>query len=76
MDCILNQITSEMNQNLAWEVTKKEMRNAAFQMGGGGSWMKKAYDRVEWNFLLEVLAQKGFSATWIGWIRECISTVS
>lgn len=38
--------------------------------------MQKVYDRVEWDFLLEVLMHKGFSPRWIGWIKQCISTVS
>ena len=38
--------------------------------------MEKAYDRVEWDFLLRCLHQLGFHKTWIHWIRECISTVS
>ena len=38
--------------------------------------MKKAYDRIEWDFLLNCLQQLGFHDKWIQWIAECISTVS
>jgi len=38
--------------------------------------MEKAYDRLEWDFLLSCLKQLGFHDTWIQWIKECISTVS
>lgn len=44
--------------------------------------MHKAYNQVEWIFLLEVLARKVFIPTWIiwnkeyRWTKECISTVS
>jgi len=38
--------------------------------------MEKAYDRIEWDFLLSCLQQLGFHDTWIRWIQECISTVS
>ena len=38
--------------------------------------MEKAYDRVEWPFLFEVLRQLGFHQQWINWIKECVTTVS
>jgi len=38
--------------------------------------MEKAYDRIEWDFLLACLRQLGFDEIWIKWISECISTVS
>ena len=38
--------------------------------------MSKAYDRVEWKFLLEIMDRMGFHFKWIGWILECISSVS
>ena len=38
--------------------------------------MNKAYDRVNWNFLLRVLNAYGFPSHWVRLIRECISTVT
>jgi len=38
--------------------------------------MEKAYDRVEWPFLFEALCKLGFHPTWIGWIKECVTTAS
>jgi len=35
---------------------------------------EKAYDKVDWNFLEEVLHRKGFSHTWIQWIKPCLDT--
>lgn len=38
--------------------------------------MEKAYDRMEWHFILRVLRCFGFSEVWVGWIEQCISIVS
>ena len=38
--------------------------------------IEKAYDNVNWNFLLAILRKMGFSERWIGCIRWCISTMS
>jgi hypothetical protein len=33
---------------------------------------EKAYDRVCWDFLFEVLQSRGFDQTWIGWIEKIV----
>jgi hypothetical protein len=38
--------------------------------------MEKAFDRMEWTFLLAILKKLGFNSTWISWIRVFISTPS
>ncbi|CAN0875023.1 LINE-1 retrotransposable element ORF2 protein, partial [Linum grandiflorum] len=38
--------------------------------------MEKAYDRIEWDFLFEMLRKLGFHRSFISWIQACITTVS
>jgi len=33
---------------------------------------EKAYDRVCWDFLFEVLQSRGFNQIWIGWIEKIV----
>ncbi|KAH0709195.1 hypothetical protein KY284_010622 [Solanum tuberosum] len=37
--------------------------------------IEKAYDHVNWSFLLKILRDMGFENKWINWIKVCISTV-
>ncbi|KAL6331818.1 hypothetical protein AAG906_020162 [Vitis piasezkii] len=38
--------------------------------------LEKAYDHINWNFLLFVLQSMGFGEKWTGWISWCISTAT
>ena len=38
--------------------------------------MKKAFDNMGWNLILNIMQNFGFHATWILWIKACISTTS
>ncbi|GAU39501.1 hypothetical protein TSUD_68650 [Trifolium subterraneum] len=37
--------------------------------------ISKAYDRIDWEFLKEMMIKMGFSQKWIGWIMLCVETV-
>ena len=37
--------------------------------------LAKAYDRVDWSYLRQVLVKPGFHRTWVQWIMECVTTV-
>jgi len=38
--------------------------------------IKKAYDRLEWDFIKKCLHKFGFHTRWIQWLMECIKSVS
>ncbi|KAL2225433.1 UNVERIFIED_CONTAM: hypothetical protein Sindi_3020400 [Sesamum indicum] len=38
--------------------------------------IRKAYDTVEWDFLIAVMEMFGFPTTFVKWIEECVSTPS
>ena len=38
--------------------------------------MSKAYDRLEWIFLQWIMEKMGFHPRWVGWIMECIKSVT
>ena len=38
--------------------------------------IEKAYDHINWEYVLEVMRRMGFGQRWIAWIFWCMSTVS
>ncbi|KAL1220554.1 putative mitochondrial protein [Cardamine amara subsp. amara] len=63
-------ITDEVLHFLKSSLAKKHCSMAV------KTYMSKAYDMLEWEFIRLVLKKFGFHETWIKWVMECISTVS
>jgi hypothetical protein len=38
--------------------------------------MAKAYDRIEWRYLKEMMLKLGFASKWVDLIMGCVETVS
>ena len=52
-------------------ITKKKEKGILCKLD-----IEKAYDTLNWNFLLSSLQKMGFGERWIEWIKWCITTVS
>jgi len=37
--------------------------------------ISKAYDRIDWDYLRDIMIKMGFSAQWVKWIMLCVETV-
>jgi hypothetical protein len=57
-------------------VTSHEVLHSVYKSKQDGFVLKldyeKAYDKVIWMFLLEILEKRGFGQKWVGWIRNTL----
>ncbi|KAI5352439.1 hypothetical protein L3X38_005330 [Prunus dulcis] len=59
----------------AFHALKLRKKTKVYEMGLKLD-MNKAYDRIEWDFLKEVLLKMGFDQTWLRLVMRCITSVS
>jgi hypothetical protein len=62
-------------------LTHELLHSFKSRIGNGGYMflkmdMEKAFDRMDWHFILSIMDKLGFSSTWLTWIRLCISSIS
>ncbi|KAL4295459.1 hypothetical protein GQ457_12G031020 [Hibiscus cannabinus] len=67
-------------QILDCSMIANEVIDSVYQSGSSGVAFKidfkKAYDSVDWNFLLRIMKGMGFGVRWRRWIHRCVSTAS
>ena len=52
-------------------ILRKKERGLLCKLG-----IEKAYDQIDWSFVLNVLKRMGFGEKWSGWIKWFISIAS
>jgi hypothetical protein len=50
--------------------TKGKKANTAFKLD-----IIEPYDKLDWEYLCDIMGQMGFSSRWINWIMLCVETV-
>ena len=68
---------AEGKQILDAMLIANEVINSILKSNGGAILckldIKKAYDHVEWSFLLTIMEKMGFGEKWLRWIKWCLS---
>lgn len=57
------------NEALDWRLKSGEL-GLIFKLD-----IEKAFDKINWKYIISILNQMGFGAKWIKWIEYCFSTV-
>ncbi|GMJ00001.1 hypothetical protein HRI_003669300 [Hibiscus trionum] len=52
-------------------IQKQGLKGVAFKID-----FQRAFDSIDWNFLLQVLKEMGFGKRWCSWIFKCISSAT
>ncbi|KAH0992476.1 hypothetical protein GBA52_003959 [Prunus armeniaca] len=79
INCIEKVVTLQMNLELIQPVLLKKVKKAAFEMGSlkaPGPNGFQAYDRVERDFLEEVMRRMGFVERWISLVVGCVKSIA
>lgn len=64
------------NITITHEIIHKMRKSRGKWFDGLKNDMSKAFDKFEWNFLMEIMKKLGFSETWCNMVFQCISTTS
>ncbi|XP_071676865.1 uncharacterized protein [Lolium perenne] len=70
LDAIESKVTDGMNEDLVKPKQKAKRPFFALKID-----MMKAYDRVEWGYLHDVLCKLGFAPAWISVVMRCVTHV-
>ncbi|KAL4388297.1 hypothetical protein GQ457_09G027380 [Hibiscus cannabinus] len=53
------------------EMVRRKAKGVVFKID-----FKRAYDTIDWNFLIRIMKEMNFGDKWCDWVSQCISTAS